>query len=447
MDLKSFIVQKNLAKRKIKPGYFILGGIIFLLIALPLGLYELASGDFGQTIDTTELHLPEPEAVTTISVAEEAHPDLPRLLTLTIHNGDTLDSLLHRYGVDTPTIAKLKTAANQAHYLSDLRPRQTIKLSFDKSHELESLTLGINLKRDLALQRDQDKFKAKFITKALESRLKYASATIKYSVFTAGQKERIPLNVIQQLTQIFNSEIDFGKDIQPGDRFSVIYNDYYIGDQKVKTGEILAAEFVNQGDTYKAIRYTDRSGDSAYYTPEGKSLKKGFSRYPVNFSHISSAFNLNRKHPILGYHRPHRGTDYAAPLGTPIRASGNGRIVFLGRDGGYGRVIRIQHNSEYLTLYAHMLRFQRGLKRGDYVKQGQVIGYVGQSGLADGPHVHYEFHVWGKAVNPLTVKLPLANAIEKNYVNLFKAQAKNLLAQLDLYSQAKFASNSKNPTA
>jgi len=444
MDLKSFIVQKKFAKRKIKPTYFIITAVIFFMIGLPLSIYELATSDFSKSVDTTELHLPE-ASVTTAPVDDD-HVDSPRMLTLTVRNGDTLDSLLHRYGVDSSTIAKLKSAANHAHYLSDLHPNQAIKLTFDKEHNLDSLALTLKLNRNLIFQRSHNKYTAKFLSQELESRLKYASATVKYSVFTAGQREKIPLTIMQQLTQIFASEINFAKDIQPGDRYSVVYNDYYVGDQKIRTGEILAAEFVNHGDTYKAIRYTDKSGESAYYTPEGRNLRKGFSRYPVNFSHISSSFNLNRKHPILGYHRPHRGTDYAAPLGTPIRASGNGRIVFIGRDGGYGRVIRIQHNSEYLTLYAHMLRFQNGLKRGDHVKQNQVIGYVGQSGLADGPHVHYEFHVWGKAVNPLTVKLPRADSIEGRYANLFRAQAKNLISQLELYSQAKYASTGRKKT-
>lgn len=439
MDLKSFSVQKKLAKRKIKPAYFVLAALISILIALPFGIYQFFANDSTTVVDSTVLSLPEAEVAAEAPEPEE--PNIgPRSYTLTVKNGDTLDSILRRYGVDGPTIGKLKQAANHAHYLSDLRPNQSVKLLFDPTGALQTLTLTINLKRDLTFQRDgQGHYSAKFSTKALETRTKYGSAIVQYSVSSAGLREKIPAAIITQLTQIFGSQIDFKRDIQPGDRFALVYNDYYIGDQKVKTGEILAAEFVNHGETHKAVRYTDRSGESAYYTPEGKSLRKGFSRYPVNFSHISSSFNLNRKHPILGYHRPHRGTDYAAPMGTPIRASGNGRIIFIGRDGGYGRVIRIQHTNQYMTLYAHMLRFQKGLKRGDYVKQNQIIGYVGQSGLADGPHVHYEFHVAGKAVNPVTVKLPLANEIERNYVNLFKAQAKNLLSQLELYSQSKFA--------
>jgi murein DD-endopeptidase MepM/ murein hydrolase activator NlpD len=213
----------------------------------------------------------------------------------------------------------------------------------------------------------------------------------------------------------------------------------FLGDKKIRDGRIIAAEFINKGKTHQAILYNSPKGDSNYFTPEGYSMRKAFIRSPVDFRRISSRFQRERWHPVLGKKRPHKGVDYAAASGTPIKAAGDGKISFRGRKGGYGRTIILRHGSNITTLYAHMSSYKRGLSKGSRVKQGQVIGYVGKSGLATGPHLHYEFRVNGSHRNPLTVKLPQADPLPKRYRAEFKQAAQPLLAQLQLYKDSQLA--------
>jgi murein DD-endopeptidase MepM/ murein hydrolase activator NlpD len=208
----------------------------------------------------------------------------------------------------------------------------------------------------------------------------------------------------------------------------------------LRDGDIIAAEFVNQGRSYKALRYKDPKGDVDYYAPDGKRLRKKFLRTPVNFTRISSGFSLHRKHPILNVIRAHKGVDYAAPTGTPIRAAGDGKVVFKGRKGGYGKVIILRHGAIYSTVYGHMSRYARGLSVGKRVRQGQIIGYVGMTGLATGPHLHYEFRVHGVHRNPLTVKLPAAAPLPARYHADFQAHTEEALARLRLLSRIQVAS-------
>ena len=234
-----------------------------------------------------------------------------------------------------------------------------------------------------------------------------------------------------ELAGIFGWDVDFALDIREGDQFAVLYEQLYLDGERIGTGNILAAEFTNQGKIHRAVRYTDPQGHTDYYAPDGHSMRKTFLRTPVAFSRISSRFNLARKHPILNRIRAHKGVDYAASRGTPITATGNGKIDWLGKKGGYGNTIVIQHGSKYSTLYAHLNSYGRGLKKGSRVRQGQIIGYVGSSGLASGPHLHYEFRVDGVHRNPLTVKLPNAAPLPAKYRDQFKLASSNLLAQLE----------------
>ncbi len=229
--------------------------------------------------------------------------------------------------------------------------------------------------------------------------------------------------------------MDFALDIRKGDSFSVVYEEEYLDGNKYQDGNILAARFTNQGRTFTALRYTDSKGNTGYFTPEGRSMRKAFLRTPVEFARISSHFNLKRRHPVLHRIRAHKGTDYAAPRGTPIRSAGDGKIIHAGRKGGYGNVVIIKHGNRYTTLYAHMKGFSRGIKRGRYVKQGQTIGYVGSSGLATGPHLHYEFRVNGAPKDPVRVKLPQAEPIKRSERARFEEFAKTLMAQLEVYEE------------
>jgi murein DD-endopeptidase MepM/ murein hydrolase activator NlpD len=240
----------------------------------------------------------------------------------------------------------------------------------------------------------------------------------------------IPDHVIMELTKIFGWDIDFALDIQAGDRFSVLYEEHYLDGAKVDDGDILAAQFRNGGTLYRAVRYTDAEGSSDYYTPDGRRLHRSFLRTPVEFSRVSSGFSLSRYHPILHRFRAHRGVDYAAPLATPVMATGAGRVAFSGTQGGYGNVVIIQHGDRYSTLYGHLLRVARGVTPGAPVRQGQVIGYVGQSGLATGPHLHYEFRVDGTYQDPRTVTLPQSEPVPPAQQENFLRTSRQLLAEL-----------------
>jgi murein DD-endopeptidase MepM/ murein hydrolase activator NlpD len=234
-----------------------------------------------------------------------------------------------------------------------------------------------------------------------------------------------------QLVAIYGWDIDFALDIRKGDKFKLIYEEKFKDDIKVSEGPILAAEFVNNKTSFKAVRYSLPEGNSDYFSETGASMRKAFIRTPLNFTRISSTFSLNRKHPVLNTIRAHKGVDYAAPSGTPVKAAGDGTITSIGRNGGYGRVIEIRHGGTYSTLYAHLSNYAKGLKKGSRVKQGQTVGYVGMSGLATGPHLHYEFRVNGVHRNPLTVQLPKADSIPDDLLVDFKDKSAPLLAQLE----------------
>ncbi|MCK4675759.1 MAG: peptidoglycan DD-metalloendopeptidase family protein, partial [Gammaproteobacteria bacterium] len=249
----------------------------------------------------------------------------------------------------------------------------------------------------------------------------------------AGESAGISDNIIMELANIFGWDIDFALDIRKGDNFTVLYEELYRDGEKISDGKILAADFINDGKIYRAVRYKNpQTSESEYYTPDGKSMRKAFIRSPVHFSRISSGFNLKRKHPILLNKRPHRGVDYAAKSGTPIYAAGDGKVIFKGKKGGYGKVMILKHGSKYSSLYAHLKTYNRKLRVGSRVKQGQTIAYVGSTGLATGPHLHYEFRVNGVHRNPLTVRLPASNPVPKRYMDDFDLVTAPVIAQLDL---------------
>jgi murein DD-endopeptidase MepM/ murein hydrolase activator NlpD len=245
-----------------------------------------------------------------------------------------------------------------------------------------------------------------------------------------------------ELANIFGWDIDFALDLRKNDQFSILYEKQFVDGEEIAAGNILAAEFSNRGKIFRAVRFVDPKGHSNYFTPEGDSMRKTFLRTPVDFARISSRFNLKRKHPVLNRIRAHKGVDYAASTGTPIKTTGDGRIIFRGRKGGYGRVVIVQHGQRYTTLYAHLSKFHSKRRSGSYVKQGQTIGYVGMSGLASGPHLHYEFRVNGVHRNPLTVSLPHAKPIDRKYLAAFKQQAQPLMSQLNQIKTVRLAQSS-----
>jgi murein DD-endopeptidase MepM/ murein hydrolase activator NlpD len=390
---------------------------------------------------TPALELPlghQPENDPTKATAPELSPALTNASEqgtwreATVARGDSLARIFSRSGVSSVELHKLMTLGAAVNTLKHIYPGQTLNLLADAEGRLLELRYEESHTRGLHVRREGDSFTATTIHRIPDRQIANASAVIESSLFLAGQKARLPDVMIMDLAGIFGWDVDFALDIRRGDRFTVLYDELYLDGERIGEGNILAAEFVNQGHVFRAVRYTDADGRTDYYTPEGHSLRKAFLRTPVEFSRISSGFNLKRKHPVLNRIRAHKGVDYAAPQGTPIKVTGDGRVVFRGVKGGYGNVVIVQHGSTYSTLYAHLSGFARGVNTGTRVRQGQTIGYLGMTGLATGPHLHYEFLVNGTHRNPLTVKFPDAAPIDKRFRPDFQKQAQTLMAQLDL---------------
>lgn len=374
----------------------------------------------------------EPQLITAIPEQE-----LESWISHTIKSGDTLSSIFSKLEIHSQLklILADKTASDT---LKSIYPGQVIKVT---KHEgkLQKLVYEPNDKEYLLVSRNGEGYDVSRLEHQVEKRTNRASATIQDSLFMAGRTAGLSDNITMELAGIFGWDIDFALDIRTGDQFTVIYEELFREGDKIGDGAIIAAEFTNQGRTYQAIRYQRPDGETDYYSPDGRSMRKAFLRTPVNFTRISSHFNLKRKHPVLNKVRAHKGVDYAAPKGTPVKAVGDGKVIFKGRKGGYGRVVIIQHGTKYSTLYAHLNSYDRKAKVGGRVKQGQTIGYVGMSGLATGPHLHYEFRVNGVHRNPLRVKLPAAEPLPKKYMADFNAHSETLLSQLDLYRRTNIA--------
>jgi murein DD-endopeptidase MepM/ murein hydrolase activator NlpD len=284
-------------------------------------------------------------------------------------------------------------------------------------------------------QRTGEGFEAEKVVSQPDKVVTYKHSTIDSSLFVASQRAGLPDNLTMRLAQIFQWDIDFVLDIRPGDEFFVLYEELYFEGEFIGYGDILAAEFVNQGKRYEAVQYVTQSGRKDYFTPDGVSMRKAFLRAPVEFSRISSSFNMRRLHPVRKTIRPHRGIDYAAPRGTPILASGDGRIQKASRNKANGKYIVIGHGQQFVTKYLHLSKFGRGIKTGKKVKQGQIIGYVGSTGLATGPHLHYEFLVNGVHKNPRTVALPKAQSVTTSELPQFAQETRQHTLLLTAFRQ------------
>ena len=350
-----------------------------------------------------------------------------------VKSGDSLAQLFRRAEIKPQQLDELMKSGKAVKTLSKIFPKDIIRVLSDDNGVLQALRYDIDHKSYLMVEREQGALVAKTYNHEIETRQTHASGVIDSSLFFAGENAGISDNIIMELANIFGWDIDFALDIRKGDNFTVLYEELYRDGEKISDGKILAADFVNDGRIYRAVRYKNpQTSENEYYTPDGKSMRKAFIRSPVHFSRISSGFNLKRKHPILLNKRPHRGVDYAAKRGTPIFAAGDGKVIFKGKKGGYGKVMILKHGTKYTTLYAHLKTYNRKLKTGSRVKQGQTIAYVGSTGLATGPHLHYEFRVNGVHRNPLTVRLPASNPVPKRYLADFDLVTAPVIAQLDL---------------
>jgi len=351
-----------------------------------------------------------------------------------VKKGDSLSRIFSRLGLSANLLHRIVNSSKEAKQLARIRPGQFLKVKLDQDGKLLTLIHERSAIESLQVLPAGDGFETRIVERGLEKRIAQKTGTITSSLYEGAQRAGLSDELIMKLASIFGWDIDFALEIRAGDRFSIIYEEEYLDGKKYDNGPILAAEFVNRGKVFRAVRYQDDQGESNYFSPDGRSMRKAFLRAPVDFRRISSRFTKSRWHPVLGKKRPHRGVDYAAATGTPIKASGDGRVIFRGRKGGYGNTIIIKHGSQYTTLYAHMSKFNRKVKKGSRVQQGQVIGYVGQTGRTTGPHLHYEFRVNGVHRNPLTVKIPAAAPIDNKYRQDFARKSAPLLKQLDLVS-------------
>lgn len=355
----------------------------------------------------------------------------------TVRKGDSLSTVFSRLGLNGRDVHEVMNSGKDAAALRRLLPGETIAVRKDAASRLVELEYRRSRLESIRVKRGAEQLQAEHIVREPDILTNYGSGSINDSLFLDGRRAGLSDNQIMQLAAIFGWDIDFALDIREGDSFGVLFEERYLEGEKIGDGNILAAHFTNRDKTFTAVRYTDKGGNTDYYTPDGHSMRKEFLRTPVEFSRISSRFNLRRRHPILHTIRAHKGVDYAAPRGTPVRAAGDGKVRLAGNKGGYGRTVIIQHGERYSTLYAHLKNFRRGIRTGSRVKQGQVIGYVGSSGLATGPHLHYEFHVYGRHKNPLTVKFPKARPIPAKEKKRFTAQTGKLVAHLESLRESK----------
>ena len=361
------------------------------------------------------------------------HPplELPpeyQVLELTIRRGDTLDRLFRRNDLNLGDLAAVVSLDEAGPHLKKLIPGDEIVIEHDEGR-LMSLYRDLDLTNAMEIVRDEDEFRVEMVERPLDIQRKTAYGRIETNLFESAAGAGIGDKTVMNLAGIFAWDVDFVLDIRSGDDYYVLYEQLYQDGQYLGDGEIIAAEFNNNGRTIQAIRYVNEEGRADYFTPDGQSVRKAFLRAPVDFR-VSSSFNPNRRHPVLKTVRPHRGTDYAAPHGTPIKATGDGKVIFRGVKSGYGNVVILQHGGNITTLYAHMSRFHPQVRNGTRVRQGQTIGYVGKTGLVTGVHLHYEYRLNGVHRNSRTVKLPQADPIPDASRANFLASVEPILDEL-----------------
>lgn len=370
------------------------------------------------------LRLPPPPANT------DTAPARPRWHKVSVEAGQTLSDIFAAQGFDHQRLQQTLDASDEDDMLQHLHPDDALYFRTDDADDLAALRFDDDATHRVTLTFNNGDASRSVTKRKLEHRRRVAHGRIQSSLFGAGQKAGLSNAAMIELADVFKYDIDFIKDIRQGDSFTVVYDAVYRDGRYMHTGKILAAEFHNDGKRYTAYRFTKPNGDTGYYTAQGRPLEKSLLRTPVKFTRISSKFSRARKHPILGYTRAHKGVDYASPTGTPIHAAGDGTITVRGKVSGYGNYIRIKHSAKYSTVYGHMSRFASGFHRGSHVEQGDVIGYVGQTGLATGPHLHYEVRVHGHAMNPLNVTLPKPEPLKPKLLAQFKQHRRPLQARI-----------------
>jgi murein DD-endopeptidase MepM/ murein hydrolase activator NlpD len=356
-----------------------------------------------------------------------------------VQRGDTVAELLRRMGVeDAAASAYLRTDA-AADTLRQLSVGKEIQAEANADGSLLALRYLSNSGNRIVIEKAGDSFKTSSKAAEVEQRVFMRTGEIKTSLFAATDAAGLPENATTQLTEIFSGDVDFHHDLHRGDKFTVVYEMTYSNGEPVRAGRILAAEFINRGKAYSAVYFQTSSGHGDYFTPNGKSIRKAFLRSPIEFARVSSGFTSERFHPILNKWRAHKGVDFAAAMGTKVKVTSDGTVSFVGQQSGYGNVVMISHQGRYSTVYGHLSRFGSGLRAGSHVNQGDVIGYVGMTGYATGPHLHYEFKIDGQQRDPLRVALPNTTPVAASQMTAFREATHLLNARLDLLHDTRLA--------
>jgi murein DD-endopeptidase MepM/ murein hydrolase activator NlpD len=374
-------------------------------------------------------------------------PAEPEWKIVTVRKGDTLAKVFNRLGLKTE-LAKSNSGLKKAtQRLAQLKPASQLKILVDGTQNIQEIVYPMNDLETLKVIRKGKGFQSEVIRQKTTTKLANIGGTIDQSLMSTAQKQGLDKKQVTQLANIFKDKLNVNT-LRRGDHVNVLVQQEYVGDKKVSTGNIMAAQVTSRGKTLSAVRYADVRGNVEYYTPEGQSLRKGFTRIPLqNYTYVSSPFAQSRLHPVSGQYKRHPAVDFAAPTGTPIKSAGAGRIVFVGSKGAYGKTVMIEHHNNISTLYAHMNGFNREIHRGMQVQEGQVIGYVGSTGITTGSHLHYELRIAGVHRNPLTIDLPTAAPLPKSAMARFAPQARRLLAQMDPIPQQRTRLVSKTTPA
>ena len=390
------------------------------------------------TTNTIE-ETPETAPQVLATAAEPEPAEQYDTLVLTVGRGDTMEKLFRKNQLNLGQLMTIAQLDEAKRLFRKIKPGDVFEIKHDEG-DLLSMYSKLNLTSALQIEKDASSFVAKVVDRPVETRKRHAYGVIDTSLFESGAEAGLSDKVIMNVAGIFAWDVDFVLDIRSGDNYYIQYEEVWQDGEFVTDGEIIAAEFNNNGRSIQAIRFKDKNDRSDYFTPEGNSVRKAFIRNPVDFTRISSNFNPNRRHPILNTIRAHRGVDYAAPRGTPIKASGDGKVIFRGTKSGYGKAVILQHGGNITTLYAHMSGFAAKARLGSRVRQGQTIGYVGATGLATANHLHYEYRINGVHRNPRTVSLPDAKPIADEYREKFLATAKPIIQELEQFKRTQVAS-------
>ena len=411
--------------------------LLFLILTLSLFLALIFNPVSSSNVDDTDFGNKEVTRgsiqINEIALLNENEEQTSnRTQIIYVEKNNTLIKLLDEAGLSNKYIRAL-IKAKGSEKLANLKTGDKLEVEINRDQIPKNIFLSSDGLNGINASFNNGLFSIYKLSRQPDVLERFASVEIEDSLYQSALEADIPDSVIMDLVYIFGWDIDFIFDIRPGDSFDLLYEEYFLKGNKVKNGDIKAARFKRGKKVYTAVRYFLENDQKEFFSIRGKNVEKAFLRSPVEFSYISSKYNLKRKHPILNKIKAHTGVDYAAPTGTPVRTTGDGTISFRGNNGGYGKLIEIKHSEDYSTRYAHLSRYKKDLKVGDKVSQGEIIGYVGRTGRATGPHLHYEFRVNGMHTNPLTVKLPAAKPINEKEKDSFFKTAIEAMNKMDDY--------------